>query len=91
MQESLLEHDEAAETRALVEQASRRAYLHAGDIQDADHRRAPVRVTVGVFGRPDILVNNAAHQVCCDASENNSDEERERTLRTNIHAMFYLC
>jgi NAD(P)-dependent dehydrogenase (short-subunit alcohol dehydrogenase family) len=85
------EHDEAAETRALVEQAGRRAYVQAGDIQDADHCRALVRETVEAFGRLDILVNNAAHQAYFDAFENISDEEWEKTFRTNIHAMFYLC
>lgn len=85
------EHDEAEETRALVEQAGRRAYVMPGDIKDADHCRALVRDTREAFGRLDILVNNAAHQMHHDEIEDIPDEEWETTFRTNIHSMFYLC
>ena len=37
-----------------------------------------------------MLVNNAAHQMSIDAIEEISDEEWEKTLSTNISAMFYI-
>ena len=43
------------------------------------------------FGRLDILVNNAAHQATIDSIEEISAEEWDRTMRTNLYAMFYLC
>ena len=43
------------------------------------------------FGRLDILVNNAAHQATIDSIEEISSEEWDRTMRTNLYAMFYLC
>jgi NAD(P)-dependent dehydrogenase (short-subunit alcohol dehydrogenase family) len=43
------------------------------------------------FGRLDILVNNAAHQASIDDIEEITAEEWERTLRTNLTAMFHLC
>jgi NAD(P)-dependent dehydrogenase (short-subunit alcohol dehydrogenase family) len=87
----LNEDDEAGVTKDLVEESGRQAYLSAGDIQDADHCRALIRQAMEAFGRLDILVNNAAHQMYFSALEEISDEEWEATFRTNIHAMFYLC
>ncbi|MGK7653234.1 SDR family oxidoreductase [Roseovarius sp. B08] len=87
----LEEHEDAEETRALVEKAGRRGQVMAGDIQSADHCRTLVRDTHEAFGRLDILVNNAAHQMHFDTLEDIPDEEWEMTFRTNIHSMFYLC
>ncbi|EAQ03283.1 putative oxidoreductase protein [Pseudooceanicola batsensis HTCC2597] len=87
----LEEHDEADVTRALVEEAGRRAFVMPGDIQDGDHCRTLVRDTREAFGRIDILVNNAAHQMHFDNLEDITDEEWDMTFRTNIHSMFYLC
>jgi NAD(P)-dependent dehydrogenase (short-subunit alcohol dehydrogenase family) len=85
------ENDDADVTRALVEEAGRRAYVAPGDIKDPDHCRALVRETNEAFGRFDILVNNAAHQAHFDTLEDISDEEWDVTFRINIHAMFYLA
>ena len=49
-----------------------------------------VRKAVDEFGRIDVLVNNAAHQMSFNAIEEISDEEWEKTLSTNISAMFYI-
>lgn len=84
------EHDEAQETQRLVEEAGKRAVLKPGDLQDADHCRSLVQATHEAFGRLDILVNNAAHQMHVDTFEDIPDTEWERSFRTNIHAMFYL-
>ncbi|SFQ97126.1 SDR family oxidoreductase [Poseidonocella sedimentorum] len=86
----LSEDREAEVTRVLVEDAGRRALVLPGDIQDAAHCRDLVKQTHERFGRLDILVNNAAHQMQFDDLEEISDEEWETTFRTNIHAMFYL-
>ncbi|MDD9739588.1 MAG: SDR family oxidoreductase [Marinovum algicola] len=84
------EHDEAQETQRLVEEAGKRAVLKPGDLQEADHCRSLVQAAHEAFGRLDILVNNAAHQMHFDTFEDIPDTEWERTFRTNIHAMFYL-
>ncbi|WP_323764767.1 SDR family oxidoreductase [Marinovum sp.] len=84
------EHEEAEETKRLVEEAGQTALVKPGDLQDAEHCRALVREAHETFGRLDILVNNAAHQMHFDSFEEIPDEEWERTFRTNIHAMFYL-
>jgi NAD(P)-dependent dehydrogenase (short-subunit alcohol dehydrogenase family) len=43
------------------------------------------------FGRLDILVNNAAFQAVYERIEDITTEEFERTFRTNVYAMFWLC
>jgi NAD(P)-dependent dehydrogenase (short-subunit alcohol dehydrogenase family) len=84
------EHEDATETRRLVESAGRKAVLMPGDIKDPAHCRAIVDKAVQEFGRVDILVNNAAHQATFTDIEEIPDEEWDVTFRTNIHAMFYL-
>jgi NAD(P)-dependent dehydrogenase (short-subunit alcohol dehydrogenase family) len=86
----LSEDEDARETAQLVEEAGRKAVLVPGDIGDPAHCRAIVDQAVEALGGVDILVNNAAHQLTFDAITDISDEEWDKTFRTNIHAMFYL-
>jgi NAD(P)-dependent dehydrogenase (short-subunit alcohol dehydrogenase family) len=84
------EHEDAHETKRLVESAGRRCLLVSGDIKDPNHCRKLISKAAETFGRIDILVNNAAHQASFESAEEISDEEWDVTFRTNIHAMFYL-
>ncbi|MGC2082558.1 MAG: SDR family oxidoreductase [Bradyrhizobium sp.] len=86
----LNEHDDAKEVKELIEQEGRKAVLVAGDLQDAAHCRSVIQRAVDELGGIDILVNNAAHQATFADIGDISDEEWEKTFRTNIHAMFYL-
>jgi NAD(P)-dependent dehydrogenase (short-subunit alcohol dehydrogenase family) len=86
----LNEHEDAEDTKRLVEEAGRKCVLVPGDISDAAHCRSIVDKAVEAFGRIDILVNNAAHQASFESLEEIPDEEWDLTFRTNIHAMFYL-
>lgn len=85
------EEEDARETARLVREAGRAAVLMPGDIGDEAHCRAIVEKAVDEFGRLDILVNNAAHQASISAIEEISAEEWDRTMRTNLYGMFYLC
>jgi NAD(P)-dependent dehydrogenase (short-subunit alcohol dehydrogenase family) len=87
----LNEHKDAEETRRLVEGAGRRCLLVPGDVADSAFCTHAVQKTVEVFGRLDILVNNAAEQHVHNKLEDMSDEQIERTFRTNIFAHFYLA
>ncbi len=84
------EHDDAKETKRLVEEAGRKAVLVAGDVASPEQCEGIVLRAVNEIGGVDILVNNAAHQASFKSIEDISNEEWERTFRTNIHAMFYL-
>lgn len=87
----LNEDEDAEDTARLIEEAGRRSVLVAGDIGSPEHCRAIVDRAVEAFGRVDILVNNAAHQMSFKSLDEIPDEEWEATFRTNIHAMFYLA
>jgi NAD(P)-dependent dehydrogenase (short-subunit alcohol dehydrogenase family) len=86
----LSEHEDAEETKRLVEDAGRKAVLLPGDIKHAAHCRAIVDKAVSELGGVDILVNNAAHQASFKELEDISEEEWDLTFKVNIHAMFYL-
>lgn len=86
----LSEDADARETQRLVEEAGRRCVLIRGDVAMPAHCRALVQRTVEAFGRIDIVVNNAAHQMTFSSLDEISDEEWQRTFDTNISAMFYI-
>ena len=86
----LNEHEDADETRRLVEAEGRRCLTIAGDIGEEQVCRDLVRRTVDELGRLDILVNNAAEQQTRESIEEISAEQLERTFRTNVFAMFHL-
>ncbi|OLP58397.1 NAD(P)-dependent oxidoreductase [Xaviernesmea oryzae] len=86
----LNEHEDAEDTKRIVEEAGRKAVLVAGDIQTADHCRRIIDTAVKELGGIDILVNNAAHQATFSDIGDIPDEEWELTFKVNIHAMFYL-
>jgi NAD(P)-dependent dehydrogenase (short-subunit alcohol dehydrogenase family) len=80
--------DEAAEA---IEREGRRALLIPGDVSDSQFCRDAVEQTVGEFGRLDILVNNAAFQQHQKSIEDVSEEQFDRTFRTNIYGYFYMA
>ena len=86
----LSEDEDAKQTAEWVEKAGQRCVLMPGDISKADHCRTIIDKAVGEFGKIDILVNNAAHQMTFKSLSDIPDEEWEKTFATNIHAMFYL-
>ncbi|MBW8783972.1 MAG: glucose 1-dehydrogenase [Novosphingobium sp.] len=86
----LSEDEDARDTGRWIERAGRKAVLVSGDIGAPEHCRAIVDKAVAEFGRIDVLVNNAAHQMSFKELGEISDEEWDLTFRTNIHAMFYL-
>jgi NAD(P)-dependent dehydrogenase (short-subunit alcohol dehydrogenase family) len=86
----LNEHDDAKETKQLVEHEGRKCITLAGDIGDESFCQAAVQKTVEELGKLDILVNNAAEQHPQESIEDITAEQLERTFRTNIFSMFYL-
>jgi len=84
------EHEDAKETKRLVEQQGGRCELIAGDIGDeAFCKRAVARVARSLGGLH-ILVNNAAEQHPQEKITDITAEQLERTFRTNILAMFFM-
>jgi NAD(P)-dependent dehydrogenase (short-subunit alcohol dehydrogenase family) len=87
----LNEDEDAQETARLVEEAGQKAILVAGDIREEEHCRLIINKAVLEFGGIDILVNNAAFQMSRQSLQEVSSEEWDRTFKTNIYPMFYLC
>ena len=87
----LNEHEDANETKSVVESAGRRALLVAGDLAEEQHCRRVVDEAVRAFGRIHVLVNNAAFQGKSVEKFEEIDAARiDRTFRVNIEAMFHL-
>jgi NAD(P)-dependent dehydrogenase (short-subunit alcohol dehydrogenase family) len=85
------EKADAKETAARIEAEGRRALLISGDVTDPKFCKRAVDKTAREFGRLDILVNNAAFQQHRDSIEELSDEQFEKTFRTNIFGYFYMA
>ncbi len=83
-------HDDANDTRRMVEQEGRKCILLAGDVGDPAFCDQVVQRTVQELGRLDVLVNNAAEQHVVEKPEDIPTEQIERTFRSNIFSMFYL-
>jgi NAD(P)-dependent dehydrogenase (short-subunit alcohol dehydrogenase family) len=86
----LSEEPDAKETARVVEAAGRKCVAIAGDIQDEAHCQSIIDKAVKEFGKVDILVNNAAFQMSREDISEISTEEFDRTLKTNLYAMFWL-
>ncbi len=86
----LAEHEDAQQTKEMVEKLGRRCVTYAGDIGEEKLCHQCVEQTIQEFGRLDILVNNAAEQHPQRSIEHISAEQLERTFRTNIFAYFYM-
>jgi len=87
----LNEDEDARETAKYVEDAGRKAVLMPGDIQQEEHCKQIINRAVEEFGQLDILVNNAAFQMSHESLQEITSEELDRTFRTNVYAMYYLC
>lgn len=87
----LNEHEDAAQTRRAVEKEGRRALLLAGDVSDHVFCEHAVAEALRVFGRLDVLVNNAAFQQHAEWIGNVGFEQLDRTLKTNLYGYFLMA
>ena len=86
----LNEHDDAAETKRIVEAEGRRAIAVPGDLGSKEFCKRAVQQVVDTFGRLDILINNAGEQHPDENIEDITEEQLRRTFQTNIYSMFFL-
>jgi NAD(P)-dependent dehydrogenase (short-subunit alcohol dehydrogenase family) len=84
------EHEDAEETKEVIENYGGHCMTIAGDVQSSSFCSHAVERTLGELGGLDILVNNAGVQYPQESILDITDEQLERTFRTNIFSMFSL-
>ncbi|MDE0582794.1 MULTISPECIES: SDR family oxidoreductase [Planococcus] len=84
------EHEDAEETKQLVEKEGRKCLLIAGDIGDEAFCKQVISQVIEKFGKLDVLVNNAAEQHVQESLKDITAEQLEKTFRTNVFSMFHL-
>ncbi len=77
---------EADVTRARVEARGRRCLVLKADVRESAACREAVARTVRELGGLNVLVNNAAYQLAQRRFEDVTEEQWDRTFRTNIYA-----
>lgn len=85
------EEIDARETAQYVEAEGRKCLLMPGDVSKASFCEKAVEKTVKEFGKLDILVNNAAFQHHQKIITDISNEQFEKTFKTNIFGYFYMA
>jgi NAD(P)-dependent dehydrogenase (short-subunit alcohol dehydrogenase family) len=86
------EHQDAEETKRLVEERGGKCLLIAGDIGSEKFCQTAIQQTIDEYGKLDILINNAAVQYAEDTQtlEDIDSARLGRVFSTNIFSMFYL-
>ncbi|HVQ55122.1 MAG TPA: SDR family oxidoreductase [Pyrinomonadaceae bacterium] len=85
------EEDDANETAAFIRAEAQKALLIPGDVTDPAFCEEAVEKTVKEFGKLNVLVNNAAYQHHQEELTDITDEQLDRTFRTNIFGYFYMA
>lgn len=85
------EANDARETVAAIEAEGRKALLISGDVRDPEFSGQAVKQTVASLGKLDILVNNAAYQQHQETLEEISEEQWDRTFKTNVYGYFRMA
>lgn len=86
----LEESEDAEKTCQLIEGSGQRCLEMAGDVADGGFCARVAQQVRERWGRVDVLVNNAGEQHPQATLEDITEEQWERTFRTNIFAMFQL-
>ena len=84
------EKQDARETMRAIEAEGQTAFALSGDVRDPKVCKKLVQQTVDKFGKLDILVNNAAFQQHQESIDDVTEEQWDRTFKTNIYAYFYM-
>ena len=85
------EASDAQTTCHVITELGRRCLMLEGDLCDPAFCQEAVDRTVQELGALDILVSNAAHQARKKSLREVTDEEFDRTFKTNIYAYFRLA
>ncbi len=85
------EEPDAQDVAKLLRAEGRKVVLIPGDLTDAKFCNDLIARANRELGGLDILVNNAAYQQSKASIAEISFEQFDRTMKTNVYAMFHLC
>ncbi|WP_285295386.1 SDR family oxidoreductase [Aureimonas altamirensis] len=85
------EEADAAEVIALIEAEGRKALALPGDVMDEAWCRELVELAASHMGGIDILVVNAGRQQFREDISQLSSEDFDKTLKTNLYALHWIC
>lgn len=85
------EEPDAQDVAKLLRGEGRKVVLIPGDLTDATFCKSLVARANAQLGGLDIVVNNAAYQQSKASIFEISDEQFDRTMKTNVYAMFHIC
>jgi NAD(P)-dependent dehydrogenase (short-subunit alcohol dehydrogenase family) len=85
------EDKDAAVVKKAVEDEGRRAVVIKGDVSDRDFCFKAIERVVKMFGRVDVLVNNAAFQLHVSRFEDLTEEHFDKTVKTNLYGYFHMA
>src|SRR4026209_1504786 len=87
----LNEHEDAEDTKRAVEKEGRRCILMSGDVADPVFCKDAVERTIDELGKLDVLVSNAAFQEHVNSFEELTEEQFDRTIKTNLYGYFHMA
>lgn len=86
----LEETEDAKITADAIKAEGKEALLLRGDVGDKSFCETVVGKVIEEFGRLDVLVNNAAEQHPQEEITDISEEQLQKTFRTNLYGYFYM-
>jgi NAD(P)-dependent dehydrogenase (short-subunit alcohol dehydrogenase family) len=84
------EHEDAEETQRWIEYEGQRCVLIDGDIADKTFCKQAVDESAAKLGGLNVVVNNAAVQFYREQVKAITEEQLDRTFRTNVYSMFFI-
>jgi NAD(P)-dependent dehydrogenase (short-subunit alcohol dehydrogenase family) len=86
----LEEDEDAEETKRAVEAEGRKCLLISGDVSERKFCFDAVAQVRKEWGGVDVLINNAAFQLHVNKFEDLSEEQFDKTLKTNLYGYFHM-
>lgn len=87
----LYEHQDAEETKVVIEQLGRRCLAIPTDLRFKENCVNVIEKTLELFGKVDILVNNCAVQYPQENVTDISEQQLVHTFATNIFSYFFMA
>ncbi len=84
------EHEDARQTQQYVKSEGQKCIAISGDIGNKAFCQNAVQKFVEEFGQIDVLINNAAVQYVQENLEDITEDQLEKTFRTNIYSYFFM-